>query len=107
MISNSTERFEVLIIVINDGYLDRIGQQPTKWPSAREKRRWDGMNTKQHMGIFFSAVWLIGAFLFALRSGDIHGFMSFFTLFGVVPLTVGWSIWWIFRHGRPPGTASK
>jgi hypothetical protein len=65
------------------------------------------MNTKQHIGIVFSAVWLIGAFLFALRSGDIHGFMSFFTLFGVVPLTVGWSIWWIFRHGRPPGTASK
>ena len=65
------------------------------------------MNTKQRVGIVFSAVWLIGAFLFALRSRDIHGFMSFFTLFGVVPLTVGWSIWWIFRHGRPPGTASK
>jgi hypothetical protein len=65
----------------------------------------NGNEHKTTIGIVFSAVWLIGAFLFALRSGDIHGFMSFFILFGVVPLTVGWSMWWIFRHGRPPGTA--
>jgi hypothetical protein len=71
------------------------------------------MNKKQWIGIVFSAVWLIVVFLFVFQLADLHdefhllGFIAFFTLFGIFPLAVSWSIWWIFRHGKPPGTASK
>jgi hypothetical protein len=71
------------------------------------------MNKKQWIGIVFSAVWLIVVFLFVFQLADLHdefhllGFIAFFTLFGIFPLAVGWGIWWIFRHGKPPGTASK
>jgi hypothetical protein len=107
MISNPPERFELLIIVINDGYCDRLGQQPQKWPTAREKRRCDGNEHKATRRNRLFGRLVDRRVLIALRSGDTGGFISLFTLFGIVPLTVGWGIGWIFRHGGPPGTASK
>jgi hypothetical protein len=68
------------------------------------------MNTKQRLWIVFSAVWLLGVVLFVFQLTDLHdefhllGFIGFFTLFGIFPLAVGWGMWWIFRHGKPPGT---
>ena len=49
------------------------------------------MNKKQWIGIVFSAVWLIGVFLFVFQLADLHdefhllGFIGVFTLFGILP----------------------
>jgi hypothetical protein len=58
------------------------------------------MNKKQWIAIVFSGAWLIGLFLFSFNLTDDHpgprdefnflDFIAIFTLFAIVPLTVGW-----------------
>jgi hypothetical protein len=51
---------------------------------------------KQRIGIVISAIW--GVFTLAWSVGDNN--MSIFLLLGLIPLLIGWGIWWI-KRGNP------
>jgi hypothetical protein len=50
---------------------------------------------KQRIGIVISLVWLVIVLAVALSESD-HQLQGFLCL-GILPVGVGWGIWWIFR----------
>ena len=55
---------------------------------------------KQRVCIVISAVW--GVLTLALSVGENE--MGIFLIFGLIPLLIGWGIWWINR-GKPKQNA--
>ena len=52
---------------------------------------------KQRVGIVISAIWLLLAILFTMGVFDGEETIVTFSLFGVLPVIIGWGIWWIRR----------
>jgi len=48
---------------------------------------------KQRVGIVISAIWLLLAIIVAIEEETI----GIFFLLGVLPVIIGWGIWWIRR----------
>jgi hypothetical protein len=63
---------------------------------GQERREIMGVTKEQRVGIVISVVW--GVFTLAW-SLDTHN-ISTFLLLGLMPLLIGWGIWWI-KWGKP------
>jgi hypothetical protein len=65
------------------------------------------MTRKQRLGVVISAVWMLAAMIIAVDASyrenfqtlvsefQLIRFVQHFILLGVIPLAIGWGIWWI------------
>jgi len=52
---------------------------------------------KQRIGLTVSGVWILIIFALA-NTGD--EFCTGFTLFGILPVLIGWAVWWIRKADK-------
>jgi len=57
---------------------------------------------KQRIGLTVSAVWILLGLVYFLEGSDLPFPPGLFILFAILPVLIGWAIWWISRANQKP-----
>jgi hypothetical protein len=93
-LSNNLDR-----LARNDKRIEAIANNLNLVIDESEGREAKPITIKKRIAVVISAVWIIAAIIIAIGiSYRASTFLQWFLLIGMMPLVIGWGIWWITKR---------